>query len=74
MSEGHEPTPVGAQATPAERSGPTGVDGEPERANAKSPTPPEPYGPLQVDRRRKEDGRVVILYSRAAGTAGGAGG
>jgi hypothetical protein len=28
--------------------------------------PDERYGPLEVDRRRKDDGRSLILYSRIA--------
>jgi hypothetical protein len=33
--------------------------------------PPERYGPLTVERRRKEDGRLLILYSRTREPAEG---
>jgi hypothetical protein len=45
-----EPPPAGAEAA---------LDGEARRAG-----PPERYGPLEVHRFVKRDGRALILYER----------
>ncbi|MEA2215577.1 MAG: hypothetical protein QOK19_1138 [Solirubrobacteraceae bacterium] len=55
---------------PSEERDETGLEAAPvaSRERSSDPARPERYGPLDVTRMRKEDGRALIVYSRTERT------
>jgi len=49
----------------AESSPPGGSESDPDAQQGEQRRPPERYGPLELMRTRKDDGRALILYSRS---------
>jgi hypothetical protein len=69
MTEGrreHSPAPATGEGFESTAKAPR-KKAQSEQIPAEGAAPPERSGPLAVERHRKADGRLLILYSRADG-------